>query len=61
MINRPKLLRNIAREAGLTTSDVMGIARDLGINFHKVLGDWLLDTDMETARRFADHVIAEQA
>lgn len=57
-MNRPKHLKTIARQAGLTTSDVMAAARDLGLPFHKVLGDWLLDTDAATARRFAENLAA---
>ena len=56
MNDRPKLLRNIARQAGMTTNDVMIAATDLGLPFHKVLGDWLLNTDVATARDFADNL-----
>lgn len=56
MNTRPKLLRNIARHAGITTNDVMIAARDLNIPFHNIYGDWLLNTDNATARELADHL-----
>lgn len=57
-MNRPKHLKSIARRAGITTAEAMSAAEDLGLPTRKVLGDWLLDTDVDTARRFADHLAA---
>lgn len=51
-----KQLRTIAKANNMTTSDVMATARDLGLNFEKVLGTWILKTDMTTANAFAEHL-----
>lgn len=53
-----KQLKTIAKANNMTTSQVMAAANDLSLSFEKVLGAWILKTDMATANAFAEHIAA---